>query len=49
VRDDIRAKRLGGAMVGVWSVPVLVLIVQLSEFKGVAENSDKYSSALSKW
>jgi DNA-binding winged helix-turn-helix (wHTH) protein len=30
-------------MVGVWSVPVLVLIVQLFEFKGVAGNSGTYS------
>jgi hypothetical protein len=30
-------------MVGVWSVPVLVLIVQLFEFKGVAGNSATYS------
>jgi len=29
--------------VGIWSVGVLVLIVQLSEFRGVAGNSGTYS------
>jgi eukaryotic-like serine/threonine-protein kinase len=40
---DIGAEVACGAMVGVWSVGVLVLIVQLFEFRGVAGNSGTYS------